>query len=213
MMTDNSIVILDRSESSSAALEEPQFQHSKLNDWIHAAFDFKWNLASSPQSTNYIVGFESDLVDLASVQVAGEPLATLGDWSQLIAGSLELWETDWKITHELLGQALPMRRKRSVLSDAPVDVEIKDRKVISIFGQVPAVHSVFRDRVRDGLLYWIFTSNGEYDSVLMDELIFREMRVIDSFGDEGISFRFIPSIASASRREVVGRHATLIFEK
>lgn len=212
-MNSSAIMLKIRPESSSAVPQELRDQHYELPDWIEDAFDFKWTLVSNPQSTCYVPSFDSDLVNWFSVRGPVERQKLDFDWVQLIAASLDVWETNWKITHELLGQALPILDRSSRLADAPAGVEVKDRKVISVFAHIAEVQSVFRDRVRDGLVYWIFTANSEYDSGLMDELIFRELRVIDTFGDEGISFRFVPSIASATRREVVGEHATLIFEK
>jgi hypothetical protein len=94
--------------------------------------------------------------------------------------------------------------------DLPVDA---GWLVLIYFAQMRAVEAIYQDDIESVVLFWIFTSNEKYDDALMDQLLSRENRILDTYPGTSIAFRYLPSAACQNHREVVGNTATLIFKR
>jgi hypothetical protein len=81
------------------------------------------------------------------------------------------------------------------------------------FSKIPEVAAIYEGTEEGELAYWVFTSNPQYDDLLMDRLLAEEEHVLDAYPGRWLSFQYIPTIVCSSYREVTPSDATSIFQR
>ena len=112
---------------------------------------------------------------------------------QLIAAQWGLYDTAY----------LPAKMQRTATS----------KYVATHFSNIADVQMIYVETMGNTLVYWVFTNEAEYDSVLLDRLIDEEMAVMDAFPQASLDFHFISLAMGVSPSDVVGVDATIVYSR
>lgn len=85
--------------------------------------------------------------------------------------------------------------------------------VATHFSNTAEVQMIYVETMGNTLVYWVFTNEAEYDSVLLDRLIDEEMAVMDAFPQASLDFHFISLAMGVSPSDVVGVDATIVYSR
>ena len=80
------------------------------------------------------------------------------------------------------------------------------------FATVPEVALIYSDRFRLEYTFSVFVRGDQYNDVLMDAMLDRELRLVNRFAPLPIMFHYLPYVPGTLRREMVRQAARLIFE-
>lgn len=87
-----------------------------------------------------------------------------------------------------------------------------DQAVVGEFANVPEVALIYSDRFRSEYTFFVFVRGDQYNDVLMDALLDRELRLVKRFAPLPVTFHYLPYLTGAPRRELIRQEARLIFE-
>jgi len=87
-----------------------------------------------------------------------------------------------------------------------------EQAVVSEFATLPEVALVYSDRFRSEYTFSVFVRGDQYNDVLMDAMLDRELRLVNRFAPLPIMFHYLPYVPGTLRREMVRQAARLIFE-
>jgi hypothetical protein len=116
------------------------------------------------------------------------------------------------ISEEQLLENLRKARGTGVSAESKVDLTSQiTETVIKLYAEIPQVEAIYV-RQSDIFRIWIFSSESEYDSFLMDKLVSQESTLLEKF-DADILVRHVPSVLYPNHRDVVGAAAELIYKR
>lgn len=87
-----------------------------------------------------------------------------------------------------------------------------EQAVVGEFATVPEVALIYSDRFRSEYTFSVFVRGDQYNDVLMDAVLDRELRLVKRFAPLPIMFHYLPYVPGTFHRELIRQAAKLIFE-
>jgi hypothetical protein len=88
---------------------------------------------------------------------------------------------------------------------------VLNEKVVGVYSSIPEVKSVVTEYYLAEKIFIIFTSSSVYVDELMDNLITKEIELLNEFPEETFSFRYIPYISDNLFKSQLSDKAKILF--